>query len=460
MPIDIQRQQEEWKRQRGGDWWEVPEGDTDVYLCPPCNPDDIAAFYTVRYHYGVDKVPIICLDLATNGILSSPQIGPYLSADIRGGCATCEAIVSGRVRDPEVLEKILGQDKWIWNLIPIRYRQSANLPWSNFSQLKVEQLQANYTCCDGFNEAFRNEGDITRFDRAILVRVNRVGKGRDSRYKISLDGDSLRAPLDLRNTPIPELLKAAFGANGGGNIYARIGRAVKSRAEMEVPLSMLIGGGVAMAGSQVAIAQMPGDVSGIIPIGTSSAQMLSQPPLTQSSFQLPQAGPGQQNAVIDVTASASTPPACYGIDCSPKDAECVACDWLAPCADACGVELDTVTEEEAAGDAGTDPITAGNAMPGSDYVLPDGNLARCVGAAKGGVYFQIMPDGARVRLAPDVEIGMPGGASEPDVAPVANDVQSQLQSALARKAAAQTAAKPSTQAKSTGTGKKTGAVKK
>lgn len=433
MPINVDDQRKAWMAQKGGEWWVVPEGDTGTYVCPPCHDADTVACYAIKLHFSIsdDCKMAPCLDLASNPILTCDVIQQYLTADVTGGCPVCEGIASGHIRDPERVKRMLGQDKWIWNLIPIKFRAAPTLSWQQFDPVQVVQLISNYTTWDGINEAFHNEGDITRFDRVILMMINRVGKDRKSKYKVGPESETLKQPLDISKTALIDMMRQAFAPGGPGNIYRRVALMVRSRAELQAQLAL--GGGVEMAGGQQPdVATVAAALPTTIVLPPAQLPMTGLPPATGGgapAVALPGVAPSAAPAaapattpfddvasttveevpaeVTDAAADDQAPP-CYKLDCAPTDPECQACKFLTACADECGLELPKEAEAESV-EAEAPAMTLAAAKdipPGGSCVLSDEREAKAIGTAKGRVYFELA-DGTKIKLAPDDQVAVP-----------------------------------------------------
>src|SRR4051794_10684626 len=123
------------EKKLGADFWQVPVGETAAYLCPPCKPEDELNFYEVRLHYGMkgggkdDKSMAVCLDTNKNTILNNPFLLEHLAAlekDISGGCPKCEELDSGAVKDEAAAKRMRSQSRFLWNLMPMKFRASTS----------------------------------------------------------------------------------------------------------------------------------------------------------------------------------------------------------------------------------------------------------------------------------------------------------------------------------------------
>lgn len=433
VDLDAMRKAREEKA-KGADFHTFAEGDTLCYICPPCREGDSLPFVEVMVNYGLkgDKGMAVNLDSDRNKVLQHDALVEYLTQagkDIAGGDPVAEYIAAGNARNEEHAKRIKAQSRYMWNIVPLKYRQSSSAKWSEIEPKVVVPYMAGFSVWDGVMEVFGNEGDITDPNRPILVRINRKGKGQnDTKYQVHPDSDSIRKP-----TPLSEELQAnvaaALAPGGTGDLYKIIAGMTKSRADIVAMLS-----GVALSDDDDAA---PAKASGDAPEGA---------------------------------------PTCYGQDIAPNDPECQACEFKEGCAAVVGVAVppdpgakkappakpaakpapaaakppakpaaaappkpaapaakpapkpaaalpkaaakpapkpapEPEVEESAPADG---EIEAGKCELEAMYTLPDGNVGTFTGVVKGLAYFQTESGSVKVPAAAPVVPVAQDGAESPD----------------------------------------------
>lgn len=303
VDIDAMRKKRE-ESQKGSDFFQFDEGDTVLYICPPCyDADETGAdadrlpFTEVHVNYGLGstgKQMAVTLDMDRNKVLEHPALAAYLAEqgkDVAGGDPVAEFIASGGPKDKDHADRIKSQKRYAWNVIPIKHRSSQTAKWSELEP-KVQPLLAGYTIWDGIMEVFGNEGDITNPDGAILVRVNRKGKDQQTKYQVHPDSETIRTPLEL-SEEVRKLVADSVKPGGPGDLYKIIAGMTKSRAD---------------------VAQL---VSGIA---------IEKPDKPGAETERPEGTPDGA-------------PSCYGADIADTDPECQACEFKEGCAAVVGVSV-------------------------------------------------------------------------------------------------------------------------
>jgi len=225
--------------QRGRkDWYDFEEGDTLCYVCPPCRADDKYNFYDLLQHFQVNgKSMVVCLDPEMNPILTHPSLQPYLEGkDISGGCPICSDLDAGKVA-PAMADGMGAKWKYLFNVVPIKHRFNKQASWRDLAPYEVVPINAGPVVWNGICDVLADEGNITDPDAAVLVRVNRTGRGKATRYEVKEDKESSRSPLKLP----PELrqtIAQAIAPGGSNDLYQIMGKIIYSRAKA---LSLLRG---------------------------------------------------------------------------------------------------------------------------------------------------------------------------------------------------------------------------
>ena len=203
------------------DFFGFNEGDTLIFVCPVCRPEDKRCVYPVAVHYGVgpDNKMVVCLDPAKNKILAHPFIQEFLAEkDIEGGCPVCEALASGAVTG-EAAEDMKLKWKYLWNVVPIAFRRSGGAGWKKLEPYEVVPIFEGWTIYDGLLDIFGEFDDPSDYDAAIFARVNRVGSGKHgTKYKVSVDATTAQKPKRLGDEMVA-MIEDALQHGGSGDMY-------------------------------------------------------------------------------------------------------------------------------------------------------------------------------------------------------------------------------------------------
>lgn len=233
--VDTGSMMDAWKRGGRSDFWKLKPGDSLIYICPPCRPEDKLAFYPIRVHYqvGPKENMAVCLDLERNKVLTHPSIKPYLAGlEIEGGCPVCQRLDAGTVS-----EDCKGVMRYLWNIIPIAFREDAKAAWQQITPIEVKPLFEGYTIWDGLLEVFANEGNITNPDQAIFARVSRKGTTRyTTKYGVQIDSATVRKPRQIEPA-VRQIIGEALAEGGSGDAYQMAAKMVYSRGRVEAMLT-------------------------------------------------------------------------------------------------------------------------------------------------------------------------------------------------------------------------------
>ena len=343
MPVKLDKMQEKYEEAQKGDLWTPDEGETLLYVHPPCRDDDEheptdgLCYIPIRIHYSVgsDNAALLCLDQKENSIIDHPFLreelkkrGVHLSEKLE--CPVCKAIYEGRIAGDDAKES-RAQDRSLWGVTPVSFSRKVG-----GTQVALPPEPTPYMCgwkiFSALMSAFSECGDITDPDSAILCKLVRKGSGLTTKYDGS--GPDLRTaknPLKL-DKGMRRVVREAMRPDGDCDLFSITASFVKSEAEAQA----------AVTGIRV-VTDEPSESE---PAGSAT--------------------PGGQP--------------CFGKDCT-DDAECRACEQKVDCAEKCGIAVpgggtESVTESggEASGPeaASTEAPATG---PADDEASDDTEIA-------------------------------------------------------------------------------------
>jgi hypothetical protein len=430
----MQRAREEQERQTaGGEFYTFEEGETVVYICEAPRPDDVLNFVEVVQHGGLtrDEPSMVCLNPDKNKVLSHPEVQRYLEElgkDIEGGCPRCEHISAGHYKGDE-LKNVKAKSRYLWSIIPIKFRQSGRLPWQDLQPAdNVVPCFTPYTLWDGIMDVFTNEGDITAYDGATYIRVTREGQKLQTEYSVVADSESLKRPVKLSKTTIAAI-REALAPGGSCDLYKIIANLTLSyedalkRVEGDVDIedeeeekgakSRARGRGQEKdrPARRPDKSPPPDDDDGDEADGEEEEAEEKKKPAAKEPPKKTAAPAKAPPAKTPPAKSGPKPPPCFKLDCTPDDEQCQKCaPFKEECATACGVDVppDFVAKggKKAAAPKSDDaetPVAAGACQEGREYRLPDGTTATFKGTSKGKAFFE-RADGSREKLAVDEEV--------------------------------------------------------
>jgi len=233
-------------QQRGGDFWNVPEGDSLVYVHPPCREEDEYEpteglnYIPVAVHYAVGKnnAMCVCLDSDNNPIIKHPFIKALLKKrgiKLDGNCPVCEAIQAGKM-DADDGDRSRVQTRYLWGLTLLKHRGKSSQPWNKVAA-KPAVAFVGKTVYDGLMEMFFDNGDITEMGAAILAKINRVGTGpTDTKYKVAADTESLKKPKKLAKR-LRDMVLKALKEGGDCDLFRIVSQLIKSPEEVEAAMA-------------------------------------------------------------------------------------------------------------------------------------------------------------------------------------------------------------------------------
>jgi len=290
---------------RGGEFWSPDEGETRVYLMPPCRPDDTHEptdglnYVPVGVHFSVgkDNSMVLCLDHEKNQILNHPFVKEFLAPkgkklDPNTICPICKALAEGRFNEEESKEQRFNM-RFLWGVVPVDYtRKIGGAPVQ--LPLTPSPYMTGSMVFDGFMKAIVEVGDITDFESAVLVKITKAGNGIGTKYQVSADIESVRKPLKL-DKAMKRLILDSIKPEGACDLFKLAANLVKSQKEIEAMIT----------GIKVAEEEAPAEE---------------------------ETGPRRKP--------------CYGLDYT-EDVECKECPDVKGCAAACGVEAPATSKGKA-----------------------------------------------------------------------------------------------------------------
>jgi hypothetical protein len=298
--LDIKKAKKAYEESRqGGEFWTPDEGETRIYVLPPCRendsyePTDGLNYIPVGVHYsvGANEQMVVCLDPQQNPIIKHPFIQEFLKkrgvvVDAEAGCPVCKAIYQGKMTEAKAAACRF-QLRYVWAVMPWDHARQIGKPASKLTPAPVV-----YTCgrtvYDGIMKTIYEVGDITDFDSAVLVRIEKTGKELKTRYKVQPDIETLRQPVRL-DKGTRRIILDAIKEEGDCDLF-------------KVTASMIKG-----------TAQASAVVTGI---------------RTEEEEEVPETS----------SEESESRKACFGLDCV-DDAECRSCEFKVECAEACGVDV-------------------------------------------------------------------------------------------------------------------------
>jgi len=282
---------------RGGDFWSPDEGETRVYLHPPCREDDTYEptdglnYLPLGCHYalGADlKSMAVCLDAERNKILNHPffkeayrkEKGGKLN--LKDGCPICQAIYEGTFGEEERCKGSRYQLRYLWGVTPFDFARRIGGAAVTMSPAPSPYMTGP-TVYDGFMKAIVEVGDVTDLDQVVLIKIVKTGSGLSTKYQVSPDIETVKAPLRM-DKAFKRVVLEAIKPYGECDLFKVAISMVKTHGELTALTS-----GVKLA-------------------------------------------PEEEEE--EVASEGSARPACFGRDYS-EDEECLACGLVTECGEKC-----------------------------------------------------------------------------------------------------------------------------
>ena len=236
------------ENKRSGEFWTPAEGDTKVYVHPPCRAEDNFEpteglnYIPVTVHYGVGKnnQMVVCTDAKRNPIVQHPFVRALLKKSgkkLDGTCKVCGEIADGSM-SPEEIDRSKAQTRYLWGVTPMSYRADPGDEWKKLAP-KPSVIFAGKMLYDGLMELYFDIGDISEPDGAVYAKIHREGKGKmDTRYKVSADMDTVKKPVKIEALEkTSRALAKAVTEGGDCDLFKVVANMVKSPSEQSAILS-------------------------------------------------------------------------------------------------------------------------------------------------------------------------------------------------------------------------------
>jgi len=230
------------EKREGGSYLQLKEGDTDLYLCPPCREDDELPYLDLLIHWNVGQGPLMCLDAKRNTIMTNPKFikaakSAKRAIETKKGCPVCNEITSKSLwdTDRDRAAKIYARSAFPWNTIPIRHRTKASEPWTNL-QPALKPWTMPKTLWEAITDLIMERPDMIDPDAAVFIRVNRKGTGTKTQYNVSFDSESLAKPVKL-SKPYRALIRKSQEVGGEGDLYLKSSEMLAGYDELEAAIS-------------------------------------------------------------------------------------------------------------------------------------------------------------------------------------------------------------------------------
>lgn len=176
----------------------LEEGQTLLYICPPCHEGDPRPYCHFKVAYGLgDDRKGNCTQFAgqqDNEILTSllTRLGRTYEAS-REGWRRCEQIVQERGEEARSRFK----DRWAFSVVPMAFRRSGSKPWQDHSEQKPHIMECGPTVFNPIIDKLCEMEDITDWDCATFLVVKREGTGMNTTYSVDWDIPSVTKPVKL-----------------------------------------------------------------------------------------------------------------------------------------------------------------------------------------------------------------------------------------------------------------------
>lgn len=232
---------------QGGEFWSPDEGETKVYLLPPCREDDKweptegLNYIPIAVHFGVgrENKMIVCLDAEQNPIIRHQFVIDALKksgkiVDKDKGCPVCKAIHDGRMGEEDAARSRF-QMRFMWGVIPINYARRIGAKPADLDP-KAFVYMCGKSVYDGFMKVIYEAGDITDPAGAVFVKIEKTGTGMTTKYKVSPDIESLKTPVQLPKS-MKRIILDAIKLGGDCDLFKIAGGLIRGTAEVAAVLS-------------------------------------------------------------------------------------------------------------------------------------------------------------------------------------------------------------------------------
>jgi hypothetical protein len=228
--------------QKSGDFLSFEKGQTLVYIHPQCRPDDEweptanLPFVPVAVHYGLGssaKQMAVSLDSEANPIIDHPYVKAFLKKAkkrLTGGCPVATALRDGTIEE-DAADESRRQSRYLWGMTPLKHRTKSSAPWSDLSG-KPSVAFIGKQIHSGIMDLFMEHDDITDPSAAILVRIERTGDSRNTKYKVTVESSTLKTAFVLPKSMKSALAKA-IAEGGDCDLFRITSNLIKPTAEVQ-----------------------------------------------------------------------------------------------------------------------------------------------------------------------------------------------------------------------------------
>lgn len=236
----------------GGEILKFDEGETKIYIHPPCEPEDTdertkeLPWLDLGYHFkvGSEGKTAVCLDVDRNPIIAHPIFLKFLEErndppqiKLDEGCPVCQELPN--MSDEDRKESRF-QMRHVWGATELAFRRYKKRDFVDLPTPEPKVWMGGVQIHNGLQSAFSDDDDITNMDGAMFVRVEKEGTGpRSTKYTVEKDMPSFREPVSLSKVLRRLILDAM---TDDCNLFRVAANFVKGTAEVRALVS-----GVAIA---------------------------------------------------------------------------------------------------------------------------------------------------------------------------------------------------------------------
>lgn len=248
MGVNLDKMRQAYEDAQKGDLWTPDEGETLLYVHPPCRDDDKheptegLCYVPVVIHYSVgrDNAAVMCLDRKENTLLDHPVIvemlkkrGVQLGEKLE--CPVDKAIFKGQIAGDDAKDS-RAQERWLWGVTPISFSRKFG-----GTHTKLPPEPTPYMCgwkvFSAIMAAFSECGDITDPDSAVLFKLQRKGTGLMTKYDgCGADLATVKSPMRL-DKATRRLVREAMQPEGDCDLFAIAASFAKSEAEAQAAVT-------------------------------------------------------------------------------------------------------------------------------------------------------------------------------------------------------------------------------
>ena len=218
------------KTGEGADLYQIPEGDTLLWILPPVHESEPRVYVEFQAHFGVGPNSRMVVNLEH---LEDHE--PLLDAfekskkiDLEDARVGWEFMGEHDLADTE-RSKL--KPRWAFNVVPMQFRRNKRAKWEP-SERDPCMIAVGKQIYNGITDIMFDQGDITDPDAAILVQVNRKGTKLNTEYAVTVHADSLRDPIEI-DDELWERVEKYLEPGGEGDIYRQLVLWCRTEEEIE-----------------------------------------------------------------------------------------------------------------------------------------------------------------------------------------------------------------------------------